>query len=185
MNWPQNTIIMKTLHTISLFLVLVAACTVLSSCSLLVASPIHHSRPHHHFDNHVAATNPMEYEKTYNAYFRIPAKGGVFEFECSTDQFFISKVLDSSMPMPIQHTHTNCHCASGSYEHFMTVNVSTYCGSFYTINCNNDEQNWTIQIDPFTTTSSEIKRRDVWVIMLKEGDDYDTELYSLHFIQSN
>jgi hypothetical protein len=67
----------------------------------------------------------------------------------------------------------------------MTVNVSTYCGSFYTINCNNDEQNWTIQIDPFTTTSSEIKRRDVWVIMLKEGDDYDTELYSLHFTQSN
>jgi len=176
---------MKTLNTISLLLILVTACTVLSSCSLLVASPIHYPRPHHHFDNDVAAINPMEYDKAYNAYFRIPAKGGVYEFECSTDQFIISKVLDSSMPMPFQHTHSNCRCASGSYEHFMAIDASTYNGSFYTITCNNDEQNWTIQIDPFTTTSSENRRRDVWVIMWKEGDNYDTELYSFHFIQNN
>ena len=176
---------MKTFKTISLLLVLMATCTVLSSCSLLVASPIHSSRPHHHFDNDVPIGNPMGYNQAYHGYFRIPAKGGVYEFECKTDQFYISKILDSSMPMPKSHIHSNCRCATGSYEHFMTVDDSIYYGSFYTITCNNDEHNWTIKIDPFTTTSSDIRRRDVWVIMWREGNYVDNEIYSLHFIQSN
>lgn len=176
---------MKTLKTISIILVLVAACTHLTSCTLLASSPIHSSRLHLHFDDYVADEDPWESNQAYHGFFRIPARGGVYEFECSTDQFFISRILDSSMPLSKPHSQSNCRCSSNSYHHFMSVDASTYSGSFYTITCNYDEHNWTIKVDPLSTTSSELGRRDVWVIMWREGDDVDNEFYSLHFIQSN
>ena len=184
---------MKTLNTISFLLVLVAACTVLSSCSLLVASPIHSPRQHfptldaprpHHHGDYMTAETAMGNSRAYQGFISIPAKGGIFEFECATDHFFISKILDSSMPRRKPHTHSNCRCPYTA-DDYILVDDTNYYGSFYTISCNYDKQSWTIEVDPLTASYSGFMNRDIWVIMWKEGDEVDRELYSLHFRQGS
>ncbi len=163
MNRTQNTNIMKTLSIISNFLVSVAACTLLSSCVLLASSPIHHPRHHRIPDPNTIV---------YNAVFHIPEKGGVYEFECADDQFYISKVLDTTMPLPRPHTHSNC-CCSHPMNHFKIIEDMTYHGSFYTITCNNDDHTWVIEFAPIKTASGESNQRDVWVQMWDGSDDSD------------
>lgn len=180
---------MKALKTISFILVLATACTLLQSCSLLVASPIHYSSPHlhtgppHHHD-HVTAEDAILNTRAYQGFISIPAKGGIFEFECSTDQFLISRILDSSMPRRKPHTHSNCRCPYTA-DDYIVIDDTNYYGSFYTITCNYDKHTWTIEVDPLMANYNEFMRRDIWVIMWKEGDEVDRELYSLHFSQSN
>ena len=162
---------MKTFNTISLLLVLVAACTVLSSCSLLVASPIHSSRYYHPQDGN---GDRLAYQGFYN----IPSKGGIYEFECSTDQFYISNILDSSMSRHRPNSRYN----EDDYE---PVDDTVYYGSFYTITCNYEKNTWVIEVDPFPATYGRFGKREVWVTMWKENDEGDGELLSFHFLQGS
>ena len=139
---------------------LVMASTLLASCTLLASSPIHNPRPHHHHGDESSSYGgrPLWNSKFYHGVFRVPAEGGVYEFKCANDKFFISKVYDSSMPWP---------------HKLKPVNDLTYDGPFYTITCNTDQHNWLITVDPLTTISSESDMREVWVSMWDDSDDYN------------
>ena len=152
---------MKTHKHISALLVV--AITLLSSCSLLVSSPLPSSKPHPHENHH-------RNSKGYNELFEVSVEGGIFEFNCADDQFYISRVVDSSMPPPHKHSNSKCRCGQTTRE-YKIVNVLTYSGSFYTITCNRDEHNWVIKIDPLTATYGEFNEREVWVYMRDESDN--------------
>ena len=88
------------------------------------------------------------------------------------------------MPRRKPHTHSNCRCPYTA-DDYIVIDDTNYYGSFYTITCNYDKHTWTIEVDPLMANYNEFMRRDIWVIMWKEGDEVDRELYSLHFSQSN
>ena len=109
---------------------LVAAVTLLSSCSLLVASPIHSHRPHPHYASH--EERPHRSNKVCKKLFQVPIDGGVYE---ANDQFYISKIFDTSMLMP--DAYTDCSY-SPTTDEFEDVNDLSYYGPFYTITCDFD-----------------------------------------------
>ncbi len=153
---------------------LAVASTLLSSCTLLVSSPIPHSGHHHHYDDDGGSSYRARPRRVYSRVFQVPAEGGIYEFDCATDQFYISKIYDTSMPtlepMPRYNTHTNCRI-SPSTDDYESVNDLTYNGSFYTITCDMDKQNWVITVDPFVAFPDEPSIRDIWVLMHDESDD--------------
>lgn len=165
MNRTQNTSIMKT-H-IYIFALLVAAITLLSSCSLLVASPIHSHGPHPHYAPH--EEKPLWSKKICKKSFQVPIDGGIYEFECANDEFYISRIFDSSMLMP--ETHTN-YRYSPTTDDYLSVDDLSYYGPFYTITCDLDKHNWIIKVDPLTATPGEFSYRDIWVFMWDGSDDY-------------
>lgn len=147
---------MKSLKHISALLVV--AGTLLSSCTLLESSPLHYPRPRPSFA-------PHGIHKNYNGFFQVPAKGGVYEFECANDQFYISKIYDTSLSR--EHSNSRYSIAENG---FIPVNDLTYDGAFYTITCNKDEHNWIIEVDPLPT-SGDSNAREVWVLMWDESDE--------------
>lgn len=160
---------MKTHQYISVLLVV--ASTLLSSCSLLVSSPLHYQRPHPYFadyDSNHHRAKPHWNNKVYNGYIEVPAEGGIYEFDCADDQFYISRIFDSSMPVP--QKHSNCRYSPTS-DDFESVNDLTYSGPFYTITCNKDKHNWVIKVDPIMTTTGELNDREIWVFMWDGSDD--------------
>ena len=150
---------MKTHIYISALLVVASA--LLSSCSLLVSSPIHPSGPHPHFGRS---------NKVYSETFEVPAEGGIYEFDCADDQFYILRIYDSSML--VSSERSNCR-HSPTLNNFMPVFDLTYSGSFYTITCNRDEHNWIINVDPLIATSAESDYREIRVLMWDGSDDSD------------
>ena len=161
---------MKTHQHISALLVVASA--LLSSCELLVPSPLHYPRPHPYFADHESSSfegSPYRH-KVYNGLFEVPAEGGIYKFNCADDRFFISRVFDSSMPLPHNHSNSNCRCGQTT-SNYISVNDLTYSGSFYTITCNKDEHNWVIKVDPLTATSGEFNDREVWVFMWDGSDN--------------
>ena len=156
---------MKTSEYISALLLV--ASTLLQSCSLLCSSPLPHYGdygPRYHGGRN----------KVYSGIFRVPAEGGVYKINCSNDRFYISRILDSTMPMPEPHRrhHSNCRCFS-STNLYKPVNDLDYDGPFYTIACNQDEHNWVITVDPIMATASEDDTRTVCVSMWDDSDESD------------
>lgn len=147
---------------------LVAAVTLLSSCSLLVASPIHSHRPHPHDASH--EERPHRSNKVCKKLFQVPVEGGVYEFDCANDQFYISKIFDSSMLTP--EAYTNCSY-SPTTDDYIDVDDFSYYGPFYTITCDLDKQNWIIEVDPLIATPGEISYREVWVFMWDGSDNFN------------
>ena len=157
---------MKALKYISVLPVV--ACTMFASCSLLVSSPLPPSRPHRPY-----APDKAPYEnRVYNGLFEVPAEGGVYKINCADDQFYISRIFDSSMPPPQSHRHRHGRL-SPSDEQIQSVNDLTYEGPFYTITCNKDEHNWIITVNPLTTTLGDPEERGVLVFMYDGSDDSD------------
>ena len=143
------------------------ASTLLSSCVLLAPSPIHYSSPHPYY----ADQEPSPYggsHKVYNGFIEVPAEGGIYEFECADDHFYISRIFDSSMPVPGEYS--NCRY-SPTTDDYISVNDYSYSGSFYTITCNKDEHNWVIKVDPFMAMQDEYNYRDIWVFMWDGSDN--------------
>ncbi len=140
---------------------LVVAITFLSSCSLLVSSPLPGYASYEE--------RPQWNKKICKKSFQVPVDGGVFEFECANDQFYISKIFDSSMPTP--PAHTNCRY-SPTTDDYIDVDDLSYYGSFYTVTCNLDQHNWIIKVDPLIATTDEYSYREIWVFMWDESDDY-------------
>ena len=151
---------MKTHQHISALLILASA--LLSSCSLLVTSPIHSHGPRHHFADYGPRPHPNI--KVYNELFQVPAEGGIYKFNCANDKFYISRIFDSSMP--VTHNYSNCRYSPTEGD-FESVNDVTYSGAFYTITCNKDEHNWIIEVDPLT----ELNYREIRVFMWDGSDD--------------
>ena len=162
---------MKTLKYIAASFLM--ASTLLSSCTLLCSSPIPHSSSHNHYygpwSSHYGGSM-----KIYNGLFQVPAEGGVYKFNCADDQFYISRVFDSSMPIPEPHRHhgfhSGCSCCLSAIN-YRTVEDLDYDGTFYTITCNQDEHNWIITVDPLSTTAGESDMREIWVSMWDDSDD--------------
>ena len=160
---------MKTLKYISALLVV--ASTLLPSCMLLDSSPIHSYGPHFPF----AASGSSHYgwghhraNKVYKGSFEVPAEGGIYEIECGNDNFYISRIFDSSMTLP--QNYSNCRY-SPTADDFESVNDLTYSGPFYTITCNKDKHNWVIKVDPFIALADEINYREVRVSMWDGSDN--------------
>ena len=93
----------------------------------------------------------------------------MYEFDCANDQFYISKIFDSSMLM--QDAYTNS-LYSPSTDDYASVNDLSYDGSFYTITCDLKEHKWIIEVDPLLATPGEFSYREVWVCMWDESDGY-------------
>lgn len=146
---------------------LVVAIDLLSSCSLLVSSPLPSPRPHPYYASY--GGSPYRNNKVCKKSFHVPIEGGVYEFNCANDQFYISKIFDSSMIMP--QAHSNCRY-SPTTDDYITVGDLSYNGPFYTITCNLDKHNWIIKVDPLMSTPDECSDRDIWVFMWDESDDY-------------
>ena len=164
MNRTQITIIMKSFKHISALSVV--ASTLLSSCTLLVSSPLPSSDHANNIIYHSGKTNG------YDEIFQVPAKGGVYEFDCANDQYSISILFDSSMPLPVPRKQSNCRCYQASETSKpITVKGLTYSGPFYTITRNADKHNWIITIDPLTTMSGESDEREVLVSVWDEPHD--------------
>ena len=157
---------MKTHKYISALLVVASA--LLSSCSLLVSSPIHSHRPHPHYDYYDEG-KPIRNRKVCKKSFKVPIEGGVFEFDCANDQFYISKIFDTSMLM--QEAYTD-GLYSPSTDDYTSVDDLSYDGPFYTITCDLDEHKWIMEVDPLMATPGEYSYREVWVCMWDESDCY-------------
>ena len=172
---------MKTYKIISAFLVVASA--FLPSCMLLESSPIHSHWPHPSF----AASMPGPHgriSKIYNKSFEVPAEGGIYEFDCADDQFYIARVFDSSMPLSQRRSDGRYSPAESD---FITVNDLTYTGQFYTITCNKDKHNWVIEVEPLMAAVDEEYYREILVFMwdgsdnsrfvfrFEQIDDYDDE----------
>jgi len=142
-----------------------------------VSSPLHSSRPHY-FDDDADAGNPDWDANLYDAAFEIPAEGGIYEFDCPDDQFCISKVLDSTMPLPYPHTHYDCRC-SYPINHFRIIEDEAYHGSFYSITCYHDDHTWVLEIYPLKAESD--SQRELWVLMRSGANVF----FSFCFTQSN
>ena len=163
---------------IHIFALLVVASTLLSSCVLLAPSPIHYSNPHPYF----ADQEPGPYggnHKVYNGVIEVPAEGGIYEFDCADDKFYISRIFDSSMPVP--DNYSNCRYSPKAND-YKSVNDYSYSGSFYTITCNKDEHNWVIKVEPLMAASGEYNYRDIWVYM---WDGSDGSHFIFQFEQSD
>lgn len=163
MNRTQNADIMKRLQLISVLSIV--SCTLLSSCTLLESSPLPRERRHHHDAHYGSSYN----DKTYHGTFQVPAEGGIYEFDCADDDFFISHIMDSSMPMPAA---PQGRCAP-SVEAGRHVNALTYDGPFYTITCHPEKHNWVIEVDPLRVTQWGRNEREVMVFMSDESDYSD------------
>lgn len=163
-----------------IFALLVVASTLLSSCSLLVSSPLHYYPSPRYYSDDYESSSYVEPPRgrIYNGAFQVPADGGVFEFDCATDQFHVSKIYDSSMPV----TDYNSRYATpkGNYT---SANELTYEGSFYTITCNKDKHNWIIQVYPFITTSDECNEREICVLIW-DGSDHSINRFQFEQISS-
>ena len=147
---------------------LVVASALLSSCELLVSSPIHYPSNHHHsayYGSGYYGGRPLRNNKVYKGLFEVPADGGTFEFDCADDQFYISRVFDSSMLYERSTSHY-----SPTLDDYIDVDDWTYSGTFYTITCNNDEHKWVIDVDPIMATSDELNDREIWVFMWDGSD---------------
>ena len=95
----------------------------------------------------------------------------MYEFDCANDQFYISKIFDSSMLTP--EAYTNCSY-SPTTDDYIDVDDFSYYGPFYTITCDLDKQNWIIEVDPLNATPGEISYREVWVfvwVFMWDGSD--------------
>ena len=152
---------------------LVAASALLSSCELLVSSPIHYPSNHHHsayYGSGYYGGRPLRNNKVYKGLFEVPADGGTFEFDCADDQFYISRIYDSTMPLP--RKTSNCRHSPTTNDLWPVYDL-TYTGSFYTITCNRDEHNWIIKIDPLISIPGQINDRDILVYMWDGADDYN------------
>ena len=168
---------MKTHKYISALLVVASA--LLSSCSLLVSSPIGPSGPHHHFAGY--GPRPHRSGRVYNSLLQVPADGGIYEFDCANDEFYISRIFDSSMPEPQRYSHADCRYSPTAND-YISVNDVTYSGPFYTITCNRDKHNWIIEIDPLIATSGELDYREIRVFM---WDGSDNSNFVFQFEQSD
>ena len=157
---------MKTHKHILALLVVVSA--LLSSCELLVSSPIHSYGPHHHFAGHGSKLHRRG--RVYNSQLQVPADGGIYEFDCANDEFYISRIFDSTMPVAQRYSQLHCRF-SPTADDFELVNDVTYSGPFYTITCNKDEHNWIIQIDPLIATPGKLDYREIRVYMWDGSDD--------------
>ena len=165
MNRTQNTSIMSAVKHISALLVVASA--LLSSCSLLVLSPT----PYYADDEtSYYEERPHRFGKVYNGLFQVPAEGGIYEFQCANDRFYISKIHDTSMSDRHQRADRRY---SPSINDYKTVNDLTYDGPFYTITCNKEKHNWVIKVDPLTATSDDSSERTVWVYMWDGSDNYN------------
>ena len=153
---------MKTHIHISALLVVASA--LLSSCTLLEPSPLPH------YNAHVPGFYggiPHSSYRVYNGFIQVPAEGGIYQFDCADDQFYISRIFDSSMPVPQRHSNCRYSPDSDDYE---SVNDLEYSGSFYTITCNKNKHNWVIKVDPL---SSGEDYRKICVYMWDGSDDSD------------
>lgn len=151
---------MKTLKYISALLVL--ACSLLSSCSLLVASSIYPSDDYLSYDEEEVDEEEYYCEyiddvtlsnDVYSEVIFIPVDGGSYEFKCRFDQFYISKIFDSSLP---------CNFDQFSTQVFRPVNAWVYNGPFYTITCDTRQHTWKIEVEPLISMSN---IRQIWVMM--------------------
>lgn len=154
---------MKPLNHISVLLV--AASTLLTSCLLLVSSPLPPSRPHHYVDHESHKGNSNGYDEFY----QIPAKGGVFEFQCANDQFNLAVLFDSTTPMVDQHSNGRCG-PTVDKNYYKPVKGSFYDGPYYTITCDKDKHKWTIEVKPLTTKYRGSDKRNICVSMQDESD---------------
>ena len=156
---------MKT-HKIILALLVVAS-AFLPSCMLLDSSPLHSPRPRPFLAPH----KPRPYRPDYSSYnksFEVPVEGGIYEIDCANDQFYISKVFDSSMSEPLRLSDGHY---SPAERDFITVNDLTYTGQFYTITCNVDKHNCVIEIEPLSAAPDESDYRELRVFMWDGSDD--------------
>ena len=141
------------------------ASALLSSCSLLVSSPLPYHRPHHFSAGYESSSSggySHGYIKAYNRLFKVSENGGVYKFNCGNDEFFISMIYDSFMPMDFEYSDS---------RNFISVDDLTYSGSFYTITCNKDEHNWIIDVDPLMAAPDEPDMREIWVVMWDASDN--------------
>ncbi len=149
----------------------IVTCTLLSSCALLVSSPLpragHH---HHHADSESSYDERHDYRNTYHGTIQVPAEGGIYEIDCADDDFFISYIIDSSMPQSVA-TH-NGRCGS-MVECGRHVNGLTYDGPFYSIACYQEKHNWVIEIAPFRAAMALGDEREIMVHMSDESDYSD------------
>ena len=157
---------MKTHKYISALLVMVAS-ALLSSCSLLVSSPIHSYRPRPYYAS--AGERPLRSPKVCKRSFQVPVDGGVYEFDCANDQFSLPRIFDTSMLMQDAYTDSRYSPATDDYA---SLDGLSYDGAFYTITCDLDEHKWTITVDPLMATPGEFSYREVWVCMWDESDGY-------------
>lgn len=111
--------IMKTHKHISALLVV--ASVIFSSCTLFVSSLLEYPRPR---------PNTNLTQNVYNGIIEVPADGGLYEFDCTDDKFYISKFFDSSMPV-LSKNFDSRH--SPETNNYIPVNDLTYSGSFYTV----------------------------------------------------
>ena len=144
---------------------LVVASALLSSCSLLVSSPLPPSGPRPHSES-----GSFERKNVYSGVIEVPAEGGIYEFDCADDQFYISRIYDSTMPLP--RKTSNCRHTPTTNDLWPVYDL-TYTGSFYTITCNRDEHNWIINIDPLISIPGEFNDRGILVYMWDGSDDYN------------
>ena len=153
---------------INIAALLVVASALLSSCELLVSSPIHSHGPQHHFAAHESSyyRRPHLVNKVYNGCFEIPAEGGIYEFDCANDQFYIARIFDTSMLYePFDRRY------SPKTDDYIDVDDFSYSGSFYTITCNKDKHNWVIKVDPIMASPDEFSYREIWVLMWDGSDN--------------
>ena len=165
---------MKMLKIISVLLIV--ACTPLSSCLLLAPSPLSSSDSlSYYYDDEEEIITPNTgnvswSNDVYSEVFHVSVDGGSFEFECGYDQFYISKIFDSSLP---------CTFDSFSTQVFRPVNAWIYNGPFYTITCDTHAHTWKIEVAPMILTS---EIRQIWVLMWPGFDQYN---YVFQFEQSD
>jgi hypothetical protein len=164
MNRTQNKNMMKALKHISVLLIV--ACAPLSSCLLLAPSPLYSSDSLSYFDDEeeIITQNTVDIgwnNDVYSEVFQIPVDGGSIEFDCGYDQFYISKIFDSSLP---------CTFDSFSTQVFRPVNAWVYNGPFYTITCDTHMHTWKIEVKPLILTS---EVRQIWVLMWPGFDEYN------------
>ena len=145
---------------------LVVASALLSSCSLLVSSPLPPSGPRPHSESDSFGRKNY----VYSGIIEVPAEGGIYEFDCADDQFYISRIYDSTMPLP--RKTSNCRHTPTTNDLWPVYDL-TYTGSFYTITCNRDEHNWIINIDPLISIPGEYNDRGILVYMWDGSDDYN------------
>jgi hypothetical protein len=161
---------MKTPINISILTVVVI--TLLSSCSLLVSSPLPSSDYLTYYEEEEEEEEDVLFCQTmvafdwnnddvYSEVFEIPVDGGYYEFECEYDQFYISKIFDSSLPCALDLISTQV---------FLPVNAWIYNGPFYTITCDTRRHTWRIEVEPFIPLSG---MRQIWVLMWPGFDQYN------------
>lgn len=165
---------MKRLQLIPIFSIV--TCTLLSSCALLVSSPLPHTGHHHHdadygssYDGRPAHRN----DKTYHGTIRVSAEGGIYEIDCADDDFFISYIIDSTMPLPVSNHNGRCGPMVECGRH---VNGLTYDGPFYSIACYQEKHNWVIEFKPLMASLAGRDGREVMVFMSDESDHSDIVL---------